>query len=243
MGAGLGFKDFTTGEVLTANDVDGYLMQGVWVFANATARDAAVTSPQEGNTCYLKDTDNIMVYSGSAWVTKSATGASGSTLISRTSFSNQTSHIVDSVFSSTYSSYVVVIESIYGATSTDELQLQMRYGSTTQTGAYYFGGSRGVDNAGNLTSVLSSFATSFKIWERISAVGFPSSVNMTFTGVGNASEAARWYGTGIYGLTPYAFFTGGEIASSAGYQTYTGFLLKSSSSNITGTVAVYGLAK
>jgi hypothetical protein len=37
MAAGLGFKDFTTGEVLTAADVDGYLMQGVWVFADASS--------------------------------------------------------------------------------------------------------------------------------------------------------------------------------------------------------------
>ncbi len=71
MAAGLGFKDFTTGEVLTAADVDGYLMQGIWVFASAAARDAAVTSPQEGNSCYLKDTDVIQVYSGSSWVVKS----------------------------------------------------------------------------------------------------------------------------------------------------------------------------
>jgi hypothetical protein len=46
-------------------------MQGIWVFADATARDAAVTSPQEGNSCYLKDTDVIQVYSGSSWVVKS----------------------------------------------------------------------------------------------------------------------------------------------------------------------------
>jgi len=71
MAAGEGFKTFTTSEVLTAADTNGYLMQGVWVFASATARDAAVTSPQEGNTCYLKDTDQILVYSGSAWVVKS----------------------------------------------------------------------------------------------------------------------------------------------------------------------------
>jgi hypothetical protein len=68
MAAGLGFKDFTTGEVLTAADVDGYLMQGIWVFASAAARDAAVTSPQEGNACYLKDTNAVQTYSGSAWV-------------------------------------------------------------------------------------------------------------------------------------------------------------------------------
>jgi len=67
MAAGLGFKDFTTGEVLTAADVDGYLMQGVWVFASAAARDAAVTSPQEGNFAYLKDTNATTYYTGSAW--------------------------------------------------------------------------------------------------------------------------------------------------------------------------------
>jgi len=77
MAAGLGFKDFVTGEVLTAADVDGYLMQGIWVFANATARDAAVTSPQEGNACYLKDTDAVMTYNGSAWVLASAPASYG----------------------------------------------------------------------------------------------------------------------------------------------------------------------
>jgi hypothetical protein len=71
MAAGLGFKTFATGDVLTANDTNGYLMQGVLVFADAAARTAAITSPQEGQTSYLKDTDVIQVYSGSAWVTKS----------------------------------------------------------------------------------------------------------------------------------------------------------------------------
>jgi hypothetical protein len=71
MAAGAGFKTFNTGDVLSASDVNGYLMQGIWVFADATARDAAVTSPQEGNSCYLKDTDVIQVYSGSSWVVKS----------------------------------------------------------------------------------------------------------------------------------------------------------------------------
>jgi len=67
MAAPLGFKTFTTGDVLTAADTNGYLMQGVWTFADAAARDAAVTSPQEGNMCYLKDTDAVQYYSGSAW--------------------------------------------------------------------------------------------------------------------------------------------------------------------------------
>ena len=74
MAAGLGFKDFVTGEVLTANDVDGYLMQGVWVFASAAARDAAVTSPQEGNFAYLKDTNVTTYYTGSVWANLDTTG-------------------------------------------------------------------------------------------------------------------------------------------------------------------------
>ena len=74
MAAPLGYKDFTTGEVLTANDVDGYLMQGIWVFASATARDAAVTSPQEGNFAYLKDTNVTTYYTGSAWTNLDTTG-------------------------------------------------------------------------------------------------------------------------------------------------------------------------
>ena len=68
MAAGLGFKTFATGEVLSAGDTNGYLMQGVLVFASAAARDAAITSPQEGQFAYLKDTDALEYYSGSAWV-------------------------------------------------------------------------------------------------------------------------------------------------------------------------------
>jgi len=74
MAAGLGFKDFTTGEVLTAADVDGYLMQGIWVFANTTARDAAVTAPAEGNFAFTKDTNSLWYYDGAAWVASGATG-------------------------------------------------------------------------------------------------------------------------------------------------------------------------
>ena len=68
MAAGLGFKTFTTGEVLTAADTNGYLMQGVLVFASSAARASAITSPQEGQYSFLKDTDALEYYTGSAWV-------------------------------------------------------------------------------------------------------------------------------------------------------------------------------
>jgi len=74
MAAGQGFKTFTTGEVLTAGDGNGYLMQGVLVFASAAARDAAITSPQEGQFAFTKDTNGLWYYDGAAWVASGATG-------------------------------------------------------------------------------------------------------------------------------------------------------------------------
>ena len=65
---GSGFKTFSTGEVLTASDVNNYLMeQVVPVFADATARDAAITSPEEGMLAFLKSDDSIYFYDGSSW--------------------------------------------------------------------------------------------------------------------------------------------------------------------------------
>jgi len=74
MAAGLGFKTFTTGEVLTAADTNGYLMQGILVFATEAARNSAITSPQEGQFAFTKDTNSTWFYDGAAWV---ASGASG----------------------------------------------------------------------------------------------------------------------------------------------------------------------
>lgn len=67
--SGLGFKTFTAGDVLTAADVNGYLMkQAVMVFDDATARSTALTAPTQGMVTYLKDTDRLEKYDGAAWV-------------------------------------------------------------------------------------------------------------------------------------------------------------------------------
>jgi hypothetical protein len=69
MAAGLGYKEFATGDVLTAADANGYLAsQVVMVFASAAARTTAITSPQEGMISFRKDADAMEYYSGSAWV-------------------------------------------------------------------------------------------------------------------------------------------------------------------------------
>lgn len=66
--AGAGYKSFGYGTLLTADDVQTYLQdQVVAVFATTTARDAAITSPAEGQVAYIKADDSFTWYSGSAW--------------------------------------------------------------------------------------------------------------------------------------------------------------------------------
>jgi hypothetical protein len=67
--AGLGRRTWTAGEVVTAANVQGYLQdQTVMVFADASARDAAITAPTEGMVAYLSDSNTLTAYTGSAWV-------------------------------------------------------------------------------------------------------------------------------------------------------------------------------
>ncbi len=66
--AGAGYKQWTTGAVLTSSDMNTYVGdQVVMVFASSSARSSAVSSPTEGMVSYLKDTNAIEYYDGSSW--------------------------------------------------------------------------------------------------------------------------------------------------------------------------------
>jgi hypothetical protein len=72
--AGAGAKLFVSGAVLTAAQVNAYLMdQAVMRFANEAARTAAFGGTGEpvlasGMMSYLIDVASVQVYNGSAWV-------------------------------------------------------------------------------------------------------------------------------------------------------------------------------
>ena len=65
-----GYRLYTTGDVLTAAQVQFNLQnQSIMYFANAAARDAALTVGvvQEGMFAYLADTNTTVFYDGAAW--------------------------------------------------------------------------------------------------------------------------------------------------------------------------------
>ena len=65
-----GYKEFSTGEVLTAANVNNHLMQVINVYADSSARDAGITSSkrEEGQFVYLKDSNTLQFYDGSSFV-------------------------------------------------------------------------------------------------------------------------------------------------------------------------------
>ena len=66
--AGAGYKQWTTGAVLTSTDMNTYVGdQVVMSFADSSARSSAVSSPSEGMVSYLLDTNAIEVYTGAPW--------------------------------------------------------------------------------------------------------------------------------------------------------------------------------
>jgi hypothetical protein len=145
MAAGLGFKEFTTGDVLTAADANGYLAsQVVMVFASAAARTSAIASPQEGMMSYLKDTNAVATYDGAAWVTVGG-GGGGKVLqviqaTTVTEVSNSTNTYTDTGLTATITpssatSTVLVLVSQNGcsktsANSDNAIQLRLLRGAT-----------------------------------------------------------------------------------------------------------------
>lgn len=233
MAAGLGFKEFTTGDVLTAADANGYLAsQVVMVFANAAARTAAITSPQEGMITYLKDTDAVEKYDGSAFVAVAGGGASGLTLIkSQTIGTTVSSVTVTSAFSSTYDNYLITING--GVASTNN-NLNLTLGSVN-TGYFYFGvyGNATAatvlgDNGNNQASFAYAAACDTSNISGQVTLQNPNLAKRTMISVSSSRTS-----TGQIN----AFFNGSETSTTQ----HTAFTLTTSSGTVTGgTIRVYG---
>jgi len=165
----------------------------------------------------------------------------GLTLISRSSFSAVASATFDSVFTSTYKTYIVNIENVLSATNSNTLQMQMRYGSTTETGASY-AGMRIVGNYSSSTLTGSNMNAANQITLATPIGGTAAeaaTATLTIQNVGTGSSV----GASING---FAQSNRNYEANYIGVTTnttrnYTGFLLKDSGgANITGTVSIYG---
>lgn len=173
------------------------------------------------------------------------TASSGSLIkISRQTFSNVASYTFDNVFSSTYNAYLIIFEDVTAATQTDGLQLQLRYSGNTETAGYY-GCAADFDyqTTGSLTGsqVGTNNGSAFTVSRDLSASPDPKSTGFMYYTAPAATSKPSWHGQFLSGYlqTPTTF--GGSQYSTS--RAYDGILFKSASSNISGTIAIYGVSQ
>jgi hypothetical protein len=188
----------------------------------------------------IGSSNQVLTVSGGVptWATP-AVSSSGLTFINRTTFSNVAGQNIDSIFSSTYKSYIVVFEYFYSGDGTDDIYLQMRAGSTTITSGYY-GCAMRINSAGSQTNYASSNTSSFYLSDRSGTSTNPSSYSLHFQKVGNAAEKPMWHGTGTNIETFGTQIAGGGLDSTA--NTITGIRVSAATTNIYGIITTYGLA-
>jgi hypothetical protein len=181
--------------------------------------------------------DSTVSPTGLKWAAP-AVSASGLTLITRQTVTNaaDTGSSFASIFSSTYDTYLVIIES--SASSANMLHMQLKNASGNVTSSNYYGNSAYALYSASSFSFNNTNAAG--AYDLLGATSADTRATIWINGVGNASERATWSGNGFEGYNNRIHTFAGEIIIS---DTFTGLNFKMASGNITLTASIYGLAK
>ena len=112
--AGLGRKVFTAGEVLTAANVQGYLMdQTVMVFAGTAARASAIATASEGMVSYLSDTNTFEYHTGSAWTALVPTPAASTVTTISAAYTAAATDANDTILANGTVAYTITVPDLF----------------------------------------------------------------------------------------------------------------------------------
>lgn len=111
-----GYRSWTPGEVLTADNVQNYLQdQSVMVFADATARGSAIVTPSEGMLTWLEDANKYQYWDGAAWsdlITDLTGGTAGQPYVSQgtasATFGDMKAEYIATTISAKTSNYTII---------------------------------------------------------------------------------------------------------------------------------------
>jgi hypothetical protein len=142
---GSGFKNFTA-TVLTASDVNNYLMeQSVMSFASTGARDVQVTAPEDGMVAYIRSNDSsegLYTYNGTSWRKGPGWNApwgwmanATSSAVSTTTGATELTIVSTAGFTAVSNRYYLLTGYInpYGSVGGDQFSLRLRNNSITGT--------------------------------------------------------------------------------------------------------------
>jgi hypothetical protein len=237
--AGAGKKTFTAGEVLTASDVNTYLMeQSVMYFGGTAARASAIPTPSTGMVSYVGDTGTvsatgativnvpqIQAYTGAAWQ-----NVDGLTLVAKATVGTTVSSVtMSNVFSATYEAYRIVL---VGSDGSGVAANTIKFGSATTNYYYsnYFDNFNGIQTGTDRNNNTLGFI-------QCGIVSPNDDTNVAFDVI-NPFAAKRTTVSGTYFGNSYTGFFGGVLADTT---SYTAFTLGPLSGTFTGgTIYVYG---
>ena len=230
--SGTGPIPVVTNTMATAVDAKGDLIVGTG--ADTFARLAVGTN---GHTLVA---DSSVSPTGLKWAAPAS--ASGLTFISRTALSGASSYNFTDVFTSTYKTYLIILDRLLAVTAAHTTRMRMRYGSTTDdgNGQYYQGGY--VNTYQSANSNLSVNGLSY--WELNDQTGDGQFARNTIwiDGVGTGGNTRAIYSNnGKTGGNQANVVSSGSCGETA--RDYTGFqIYTSGGSNLTGNCSIYGLA-
>lgn len=171
---------------------------------------------------------------GLKWV---APAGGGFVLSASNTFSNVASVTLDNCFNSTYDTYLVTFVDCFGGTAADDAQLEWRYSTSTLTSGYY--SSHFYFNTG---AVVGASQKNVALGTISDYIGSSSNKSQGQMFVSNAGSSGQIQARGQW--ANYNTETANNFGITIGTtETYTGLVFKSSSSNVSGTIRVYGLVK
>lgn len=172
---------------------------------------------------------------GLAWTTL-ATPTSGLTLITRQTISGSSGTNIDSVFTTTYKTYMIVFESCDGSVGGADFYLQFRYGSTTMAQGYKY---QEMLFSTTQTNTERNGINQIILTPNLGGSTTDSSAGqIMITRVAVSDYPMFWFDfTDVYSGVP---ISGRGINNQQ--QTYTGIRVSPSSGTFSAKVAIYGLA-
>ena len=202
------------------------------VIDNTAARPA---SPYEGQVIFQKDTDQLLVWNGTAWVIPNspAQNPTGLELISTTTVGTAVSSVtVTGAFSTTYDNYRIVINAM--AASVDAAQIRFTInGSTGST--YHLIGTNMDYGSATVYPVSGAAVAFFRIGETSQ-----TSNNLSFDIYSPFLAATSFISSCFNGTSHVGWYNGKDTNAASS----TAFTLTPSSGTVTGgTVTVYGYRK
>ena len=231
---------FVANTVLTASQQNLSAGTGVPVFATTVTRDAAFGGSNkvlaEGQLCYLESTDVVQYYTGSAWATvgPAAAATSGLTCVkAETAFTTVASVTADSIFTSTYTNYLLLLN--YTTSTTAGPNLKLRVSGTSASTNYTSQQIQGFTTTVSTNARTTQTSFDFAYYGN----GTKEAVVLSIMGPQLAQATQFVAGGGGLGGALVQNIYGQHTTGTA----YDGIEILVSSGTMTGTYAIYGYSK